>query len=274
MTRKIDSTGKLLMAAVQNNPALMRLAEDTVIASGTSRGLDLLRIIETWQARAANIPPPEGINSARGGLPGPAFFPEAYGLSNPSGSVLPSVMVVGHNWGCAAYRDEIDGRGREDDKPTWRGLSRVLAAAGGSIAEGFMTNWFVGLLPGALQCRRRFLLHPEPEFENACRKLLLDQIAFLRPRAVLLLGLEVARHAHEIFEAAAPWANARNWAALDRSAAGPIISGAAVLELGIQTNLCALIHPSLAWPNRRYRRSLFPEDDDPEASILRSALGL
>ena len=150
----------------------------------------------------------------------------------------------------------------------------MLEAAGCSIADCFLTNWFIGLLPGALQCRRRFLLRPDPKFEDACRTLLLDQIAFLRPRAVLLLGLEVARRAHEIFEAAAPWANARNWAALDRSAVGPVISGTAVPELGIQTNLCALMHPALAWPNRRYRRSLFPEDDDPEASILRSALRL
>ena len=57
MTPRIDDAGRLLMAAVQNNPALMKLAEDTVSAPDASTKLGLLRTIETWQARAASIQP-------------------------------------------------------------------------------------------------------------------------------------------------------------------------------------------------------------------------
>ena len=38
----------------------------------------------------------------------------------------------------------------------------------------------------------RFLLKAEPEYEDACRSLLLKQIEAIRPRAILLLGPEVA----------------------------------------------------------------------------------
>ncbi len=237
--------------------------------------MEILKIIGGWQERAAAIPSPEGLNiqPSRGGLLGPAFFPEAYGLADPwrvDQAWKPAIVVVGHNWGCVEYREKIGELGREDDKPTWRGLNRVLTAGGGSIADCFMTNWFVGLLPGAEQLGP-FLPRPDVRFEAACRDLLLAQLDCLRPRTVILLGLEVARRAHEIFPEAIHWSHARNWKDIDGSPTGPVIRGADVSAGGFETNLCALLHPSLAWPNRRYRRSLHAVDD-PEALILRHAL--
>lgn len=47
--------------------------------------MNILEMIRGWQIRARSTTPPEGtdILPARGGLPGPAFFPEGFGLQNP-----------------------------------------------------------------------------------------------------------------------------------------------------------------------------------------------
>src|SRR5690348_2405459 len=92
----------------------------------------LLDTIADWQTRALAISPPEGspIAPARGGLPGPAFFPEGFGLQNPTKTATwPNIMAIGHNFGCEDYRNQIDVAGREDDKATWRNLRRLLAGA-------------------------------------------------------------------------------------------------------------------------------------------------
>jgi len=80
----------------------------------------LVEYIERWQETARSIARPEGtdILPTRGGLSGPAFFPEGFGLQNPTAdAVWPDIMAIGHNFGCEDYRKEIDAAGREDDKP-------------------------------------------------------------------------------------------------------------------------------------------------------------
>jgi hypothetical protein len=66
----------------------------------------------------------------------------------------PTIIVVGHNFGCQEYRNEIQLAGREDDKATWRNLDALLLQAGANPAQCFRTNWFVGLLPGSKQIGR------------------------------------------------------------------------------------------------------------------------
>jgi hypothetical protein len=126
-----------------------------------------------------------------GGLPGPAFFPEGFGLYNPTADATwPDVMAVGHNFGCEDYRNEIDAAGREDNKATWRNLCRLLADADVPIESCFMTNWFVGLQPGSKRVGE-FLSRPDSRYERECSKLLLEQIRTLKPDVILLLGLPV-----------------------------------------------------------------------------------
>lgn len=138
----------------------------------------LLDLIAGWQAKARVIAPPEGtdILPARGGLPGPAFFPEGFGLQHPvPEATWPEVMAIGHNFGCEDYRKGIDAAGREDDKATWRNLRRLLADADVPIESCFTTNWFVGLQPGNKQVGE-LLSRPDPRYERECSELLVEQI--------------------------------------------------------------------------------------------------
>src|ERR1035438_2412141 len=128
---------------------------------GASTGF--LYAISQLQQEALKIAPPSGTNRlhARGGLPGPAFFPEGLGLCESSlhGGALPTIMAIGHNFGCADYRTKIDSAGREDDKATWRNLDSLLVRAGSRPELCYRTNWFVGLLPGKGQTGK-FLRSP------------------------------------------------------------------------------------------------------------------
>lgn len=185
--------------------------------------MTLLHMIDQWQHDAVRIRPPIGSDrvGAVGGLPGPAFFPEGRGIDESCirQGVTPTVIAIGHNFGCVSYRKKIDSSDREDDQATWRNLDGLLLQAGSSPAQCFRTNWFIGLLPGDKQTGR-FLLKAEAEYENACRALLRKQIVAIRPRAILLLGPEVASRAYTLMPALVPWRGAKKWADIDRSSIG------------------------------------------------------
>ena len=236
--------------------------------------MSVLETIGAWQREALAIPPPSGTDRlpAVGGLPGPAFFPEGYGLSHSfqHESAIPTVMAIGHNFGCAAYREEIGPAGREDDKATWRNLDALLVKAASSPAQCFRTNWFIGLLPGTEQIGR-FLRKPDPAYEHACRSLLIKQIQFLRPTALLLLGPEVAGRAYKIMPALEPWRGAATWAQIDRSSIGPFLLDVEVPEADLRTNVAALLHPSFGTANegRRMKNMTVAIAED---EIIRSVL--
>lgn len=216
--------------------------------------------------------PPENtdILPARGGLPGPAFFPEGFGLQNPSlEAKWPEIMVIGHNFGCEDYRNEIEAAGREDDKATWRNLQRLLAGAGVESDRCYMTNWFVGLLPGNKQVGR-FLVQPSPRYEAECLQLLCEQMKGLKPAVILLLGLPVVTRAYEIMPSLRPWAGAANWGVVDSSSIGPVAYGIEIALANIKANVVALLHPSFSSSNQRYRRAAFP-GPNPEIEMVRRA---
>ena len=173
--------------------------------------MDLLELIKNWQQEAIQIVPPEGaeIFQAQGGVPGAAFFPEGYGLKYPTReSKWPTLMAIGHNFGCMGYRKRLEAWGHEDDKPAWRNLERLLADADLPDDCCYMTNWFVGLMPGGKQVGK-FLVRPNQRYEAECRKLLIAQIAGLKPKTILLLGLPVVARGFEIMPDLQPWAGAR-----------------------------------------------------------------
>jgi uracil-DNA glycosylase len=236
--------------------------------------MTLVEVIANWQLEALSIKPPSGTDRlpAVGGLPGPAFFPEGTGLSHPlpSDDRRPAIMAIGHNFGCADYRMEIGSAGREDDKATWRNLDALLLKAGTKPEQCFRTNWFIGLLPGGKQVGR-FLLRSDPGYEQACRQLLIKQIEFLRPIAILLLGPEVASRAYQIMPALKPWRDADKWIDIDRSSIGHSARNVEVPAAGMTTNVVALLHPSFGAANqgRRMRNMAVPLT---EVEIIRAAL--
>ncbi|MDT8068481.1 MAG: hypothetical protein ROO76_09995 [Terriglobia bacterium] len=232
----------------------------------------LLDLIAGWQEKAKIIAPPEGsqILPARGGLPGPAFFPEGFGLQNPARNApWPEMMAIGHNFGCENYRNEIDTTGREDNKATWRNLRRLLADAEQSIESCYMTNWFVGLQPGDRQVGE-FLEEPNSDYESECNQLLLEQIRTLKPHVILLLGLSVVGRTSRIMPALEAWADAPNWTAVDMSDIGSFAYGVDVPGAGVRSNVVALLHPSFAPANQRHRRTVFPVEK-PEVEMIKCA---
>jgi len=234
--------------------------------------MNILEVIRGWQTIAKSIVPPQGtdILTARGGLPGPAFFPEGLGLQNPTADALwPNLMAIGHNFGSEAYRNEIDAAGREDDKATWRNLRRLLSNADLPIESCFMTNWFIGLQPGNKQVGE-FLSRPAMRYERECGELLLEEMQTLKPKVILLLGLPVVGRAHRIMPSLRPWADAPDWNQVDSSSLGPVAYGVEILGTEVRANIVALLHPSFSPSNQRYRRTAFPIEK-PEIAMIKSA---
>jgi uracil-DNA glycosylase len=236
--------------------------------------MTLLKSIALWQEEALTIAPPSGTDRlpAVGGLPGPAFFPEGFGLSHAAlrQNVRPTIIVIGHNFGSQEYRNEIQPAGREDDKATWRNLDALLTQAGADPAQCFRTNWFVGLLPGSKQTGR-FLRKPDHGYELACRSLLVKQIEEIKPTAILLLGPEVASRAHGLIPALAPWRGAKRWIDIDQSTIGYSARDIELPAAGVRTNVAALLHPSFGAANqsRRMQNMRIPVT---EVDIIRAAL--
>jgi hypothetical protein len=236
--------------------------------------MNLLEVVREWQMKAKSIRPPQGtdILGARGGLPGAAFFPEGFGLQNPTADApWPNIIAVGHNFGCEGYRKEINAAGREDDKATWRNLRRLLSEAEVPIESCFMTNWFVGLQPGNKQVGE-FLSRRDSRYERECGELLLEEIRTLKPSVILLLGLPVVGRAHRVMPTLRPWAEATTWNVVDSSSLGAVAYGIEVPGTELRANVVALLHPSFSPSNQRYRRSVFPVEK-PEVEMIRSAIG-
>jgi hypothetical protein len=235
--------------------------------------MNILEVIRGWQIKARSIAPPQGtdILPARGGLPGPAFFPEGLGLQNPTGEAAwPNIMAVGHNFGCEDYRNEINASGREDDKATWRNLRRLLTDANVPFESCFMTNWFVGLQPGNKQVGE-FLSRPDSRYERECSELLLEQIGTLKPNVILLLGLPVVGRAHRIMPTLRPWADAPKWSAVDSSSLGPVAHEVEIPGTGVRASVVALLHPSFSPSNQRCRRTVF-RVEKPEVEMIRISI--
>jgi hypothetical protein len=236
--------------------------------------MSLVESIAQWQEEALKIAPPSGTDRlpAVGALPGPAFFPEGFGLSHAAlrQNVRPTIIAIGHNFGSQEYRNEIQPAGREDDKTTWRNLDALLIQAGANPTECFRTNWFVGLLPGSKQTGR-FLLKPDHDYEQVCRSLLVKQIQEIKPMAILLLGPEVVSRAHGLIPALTPWRGAKRWIDIDQSTVGHSAQGVEVPAAGVRTNVVALLHPSFGAANqsRRMKNMRVPLT---EAEIIRAAV--
>lgn len=110
-----------------------------VLSFAAMHSANLIHELEILKRRAVEITPPDGtqIQRAKAGLRGPAFFPEGLGLNESMllGGGHPQFMVVGHNFGCVAYREKIEEASREDDKATWRNVDSLLVRRGSRLTS-------------------------------------------------------------------------------------------------------------------------------------------
>jgi len=180
------------------------------------------------------------------------------------------VLAIGHNFGCEVYRKGIEPAGREDNQATWRNLDKLLSEAGSHPDDCFRTNWFIGLQPGEKQIGS-FLNDPNPPYERACCSLLAVQIRRIKPKAILLLGPEVASRAHQLIPSLLPWKDAKKWIEIDRSSIGHSVLDVEIPAASLRANVVALLHPSFAAVNqgRRMKNMTSPVT---ESQIVRAAL--
>jgi uracil-DNA glycosylase len=238
--------------------------------------MTLLEEIASWQNEALSIRLPAGspCKPAIGGLPGPAFFPEGYGLTESAmrEGTVPTFMAIGHNFGCEDYRERLGPPPwREDNIPgTWRSLDRLLRQADASPDLCFRTNWFVGLRKGN-ENDGPFLSQDDESYEEACCLLLLKQIDRFRPKAILLLGPVVSKRAYRMSADLSGWSHPRKkmitFADIDKR--GHTAFAATIRNTEHKANVVALLHPSKSWlnqPNRMKRISAT------EADLIRAAL--
>lgn len=226
------------------------------------------------QHEAVRIQPPADTDRlpAVGGLPGPAFFPEGFGLTDAArrSGEPPVILAIGHNFGCEKYRRQIDAAGREDGEATWRNLDTLLRDAGSHPDKCFRTNWFIGLLPGEKQTGV-FLRNSDAQYEQACLTLLIKQLVAIRPTSILLLGPEVASRANALIPALSPWKGAQKWVDIDRSVIGHSVRDAQIPRANMTVNVAALLHSSFG-PANQSRRMKNMDTPIAEAQIVRRTL--
>jgi uracil-DNA glycosylase len=238
--------------------------------------MNLLEKIALWQTEARRISLPAGspCKSAIGGLPGPAFFPEGYGLTETAmrEGITPTFMAIGHNFGCETYRKSLGPPpGREDNiAGTWRSLDRLLRQADADPDLCFRSNWFVGLREGN-ENDGPFLTKDDELYEEACCLLLLKQIQHFRPKAILLLGPVVAKRAHRMSSDLKGWSyplkKMITFADIDKI--GHTVRTATIRNLEFKANVVALLHPSKGWLNQPTRLKRISAT---EADLIRDAL--
>jgi hypothetical protein len=129
---------------------------------------------------------------------GTAAFPAGAGLhrSGYDDPVPPfphgGVMVVAHNVDAEAKFQErlatkLPHGGPVKTMAYWKGMYRLLEAAGIGREECFFTNVFVGLKAGA-KPEGPLGVGQTSEFRKWCSTFLLEQVREMRPRAIAVMG--------------------------------------------------------------------------------------
>lgn len=166
-------------------------------------------------------------------------------------------MLVGHNTDATKNRarwrmDGVSpGELPKGKMPTWSGLYEMLDRAGIRREEIFFTNVYVGLIVGS-NPRAPFPGRTDPTFCAWCDAFLDEQIALMRPRAVVTLGGEAARKFG--------W---REHALAD-----------AELRAGVRFNGAAVMHPSAGGHLNRMMKGGSERWIDHEVRILRQVVSM
>jgi hypothetical protein len=209
-----------------------------------------------------------------------AFFPGGTGvvIGDDPATALPGrklprggTMVLGHNFdNVASYEQSIE-RGREFGwNATWDNLSKLLHSCGIRLSDCFFTNALLGLIETA----RSTGSHPghrDPDFREACRRVLLASIERQQPKLILVLGLRAGRILGEVMGLAA-WSNAKTFPRFDAlrlSDAGLHLNCPGT---GAPLAAVIIIHPSLRRSNLRYRSFDNLVGNEAEIAMVRRAM--
>ncbi len=215
----------------------------------------------------------DGVVAVPEAVDGTAFFAAGPGLyceAPPSQVGLPpfpfgGVMFVGHNLDVlTAYQNRLaQGRAhgdREHPMATWRGLYRLLPAAGVEPTNCFFTNAYVGLIEKGGPTGR-FPGESDPTFVAWCEGFLRLQIDRMRPSVLVALGAPARRFCARLSPDLAVWSRRSN------------INVAAVTIDGHRCRAVALAHPSMYPVSARLRSYDGEVGVAADAALLHAACG-
>jgi len=147
---------------------------------------------------------------------GTAFFPGGIGLWKPDRDIQTQseaalcrpLMVIAHNFGPLDYQEScmVSGEDVDDSRGTWPNLRTLLR---GRESQCFYTNVFVGLLPRGAKFKGEFPGCDDTAFVKHCAEVLRAQLEVVKPRALVVLGLDAAGFMARAFAQFAPWIGPR-----------------------------------------------------------------
>lgn len=237
--------------------------------------------VDYLTARVNDVKYPSGIHKViPGRLPRVAFFPGGTGMvigddlaTARPGRMLPrgGAMVLGHNFdNVYSYERSIE-RGLEHGwNATWHNLSKLLHSCGIRLSDCFFTNALLGLIDTA----RSTGSHPghrDPDFREACRRVLFASIEQQQPKLILVLGLSAGRILGEVMGLAA-WSKAKTFPRFDAMHLSDVGLRLTCPGTGAPLAAVIVIHPSLRGSNLRYRSFDHLKGDEAEIAMIRRAM--
>jgi hypothetical protein len=160
-------------------------------------GTDVSRTL--WNDMELIVPPfPPGVAAVPKAIEGTAFFPGGLGLwmeepVRTRGFPTGKCMVVGQDFNTiAAYERALREESEVVTSPTWRVLRRLLIRFSIPPESCFFTNAYMGLRAGGRETRR-FCGARDHCFVERCATFFGRQLAVVRPKLILLLGMEPLR---------------------------------------------------------------------------------
>lgn len=222
-----------------------------------------------WNEIGMMVPPfPPGVSAVPEPIEGTAFFPGGLGLwmeevgrdcDFPTGDC----MVVGQDFNTVATYERARQMGSEvGSSPTWRVLIRLLMRFSIRPESCFYTNAYMGLRAAGRETGR-FCGARDNEFVNRCVMFFRRQLEVVRPRLILMLGMEPLRVlGPRLFGIKAPLTLMACDTFYPRVCLGCDDDAAIVV----------ITHPSLYYANVGRRRYLRLVGADAEAAMVRDAM--
>lgn len=146
--------------------------------------------LQDLQQRAERLVYPEVMMSATAAIPGPGFFPGAWGTWAPASAISGRpIMVLGQDQDRVSGMAQSIRTGNELYSPTWKNLQALFAVAGVPLAACFFTNFIMGVRHSSDRNTGPSPALAYPAFMRACADLFLVQLRTQQPRVIITLGM-------------------------------------------------------------------------------------
>lgn len=216
------------------------------------------------------IPIPIGDNILTHG-----FFPGGKGTFNNDETISDkNIMILGQDFDCEKNYKAIKNNQEDIDKNfTWKNLLSFLEKVGTKSDECFYTNAIMGIRKGNIGTGKSPAFM-DGNFINQCQVLFLKQLEIQKPKAIFVLGKNVAEFLASLekdgFDKLINWKRIKNFAEIDEAEA--YLKTEVIFINDIVTNLVILVHPSLRHANLRHRRLVNYSGNDVEVEMVKDFL--